>query len=154
MFAMKMTFKSDFPFSERAVLKAQKHGCEVGVREWHAKLHGKHFRHEAQAFYGYMPRKPYTIWEKKKKYGHTRPLVKTGNSKKLLDVLDIRGTATGARIISHARTMNFHPHLLHESGAIHPTEVGTVLQPAYEKGVIEVLKRSRRKRNGVVPTNP
>ena len=83
---------------------------------WHRHYRPKHFTLKGAREYGYAPRSgergsgrgfkgSYTA-RKLKKFGHTRPLVYTGESAQLARILDVRGTSKGSRTIIHARGFN------------------------------------------------
>lgn len=50
-------------------------------------------------------RRSYTA-RKRRKFGHTKPLVYTGESESLAKIRDIRATSKGVRIVNHARGLN------------------------------------------------
>lgn len=81
---------------------------------WHDQMRPRHFTHEGARIYNYVAReagenqsfgRSYT-GQKLRKYGHTKPLVKTGVSEKLAKIRDVRPTSKGARVVLHARGLN------------------------------------------------
>ncbi|MGB0714271.1 MAG: hypothetical protein ACPGXK_00220 [Phycisphaerae bacterium] len=85
-------------------------------RFWHRYFRPKHFTAKGAREYGYAPRKgergsgrafkgSYTA-RKLKRFGHTRPLVYTGESAQLARIMDVRGTSRGSRTVIHARGLN------------------------------------------------
>lgn len=93
----------------------------LGV-QWHANYRELHFKNLASARYGYTPRagergrpakrfdRSYT-GRKLKQFGHTRPLVLTGESEQATRQLDVRATAkrgtAQVKIVLHAPKLNF-----------------------------------------------
>jgi hypothetical protein len=51
---------------------------------------------------------------KLRRFGHTRPLVLTGESMRLAAIRDVRSTSKGAKVVIHARVLNFRPHMRRE----------------------------------------
>lgn len=91
---------------------------ETGVH-WHRSMRPKHFTHAGAREYGYTPRKgergaagtkgfrqSYT-GRKLKRFGHTLPLVYTGESRELTRIRDVRATSKGVRIVMNAPKLNF-----------------------------------------------
>jgi hypothetical protein len=90
---------------------------ELGVH-WHDEFRPKHFTNRGATEYGYTPRQGENMGKdtkgffrtytgrKLRKFGHTRPLVKTGVSEKLCKIRDVRATRNGVRVVIHARTFN------------------------------------------------
>ena len=85
---------------------------------WHTTMRPKHFTHQGAKEYGYSPRKgergskgggrfrsSYT-GRKLRKFGHTLPLVYTGESRALTRIRNVRATSTGVRVIMRAPTLN------------------------------------------------
>ena len=100
--------------SKNAAAKATYEGMGLF---WHENQLDKHFTHAGAREYNYAPRqtaepgartfaRSYT-GQKLKKFGHTLPLVKTGQSRRLCRIRDVRPSSKGARIVLHARTFNF-----------------------------------------------
>ena len=90
---------------------------------WHKDFRAKHFTRRGASEYGYAPRsgergnippqgfhRSYT-GQKLKRFGHTRPLVFTGESERATRQRDIRATATSkrakVRVHLHAPKLNF-----------------------------------------------
>lgn len=85
---------------------------------WHKTMRPKHFTHAGAREYGYRPRKgergnphpkgfarSYT-GRKLKKFGHTLPMVFTGESRSLTGIRDVRATSKGTRVVMRARGLN------------------------------------------------
>ena len=85
---------------------------------WHKQFRPKHFTKAGAREYGYEPRKgesgnphrrgfrrSYT-GIKLRRFGHTRPLVWTGESQRLTQLRDVRATSKGVRIVLRAPTFN------------------------------------------------
>lgn len=114
---------------------------QAGGEFYHENYVDLHFRNSASLRYGYRPRsgepgsknppgskyykRTYT-WRKLKKFGHTRPLEWTGESRALANVRDVRSTSKWARIYSHARVLNFKPWLFEELSRVIPQEAEAV----------------------------
>ncbi len=89
---------------------------------WHERFRAKHFTNAGATEYGYTPRQgergrpsgkfrsSYT-GRKLTKFGHTRPLVYTGESERRTRQLDVRATAkrgeARVRVVLHAPALNF-----------------------------------------------
>jgi hypothetical protein len=90
------------------------------LTHWHREMRPKHFTHAGATEYRYAPRRgergggrrfegSYTQ-RKLKKYGHTRPLEFTGESKRASADLKIKATSKGGRCILSTPRLNYrHP---------------------------------------------
>lgn len=96
------------------VLKPAYH--DIGVY-WHTHYRKKHFTHAGASEYGYTPRKgdrgsgrrfkgSYTA-KKIRKWGHSKPLIWTGESERLTRIRDVRATSKGCRVVLKANKLNF-----------------------------------------------
>ncbi len=106
-----MTTKAILPLMEDVYFKMAQH--------WDTEFKERHFTKEGAREYGYIPRKgerggrnfkkTYT-GRKKEAFGHTLPLVFTGDTmRRLTSVSDIRATKKFGRAILNAPTLNFIP---------------------------------------------
>jgi hypothetical protein len=82
---------------------------------WHQHFFRKHFTHRGATEYGYTKRNPHYEFRKYKKFGHTYPLVYSGQGRTDASSPRIVATATRAearvRVIMHAPVFNFkNPH--------------------------------------------
>lgn len=88
---------------------------------WHKHMRPKHFTKQGAAEYGYLKRKgegqegtkfyhrSYT-GRKLRKFGHTNPMVYTGESLQMSRMRDVRSTGKGARVVMHTPKLNLrHP---------------------------------------------
>lgn len=83
---------------------------------WHANFRKKHFTRAGAREYGYAERETWSpgrrsfersyTGRKLARYGHTLPLVKSGESMRLTRIRDVRSTSKGGRVVLHARTFN------------------------------------------------
>jgi hypothetical protein len=99
---------------------AVREGWRAAGELWHEQFRPKHFTHAGAREYGYLPRKgergneegfrrSYT-GRKLHKFGHTYPLVYTGESMRLTRMQDVRPTSKGVRVVYRAYKFNFrHP---------------------------------------------
>jgi hypothetical protein len=118
---------------------------------WHIHFRPLHFRNVATRRYGYQFRqgenlrgakgfrRSYT-GQKLRKFGHTRPLVFSGDSERLTEIRDVRATATGgqfgsaqARVVMPANTLNFRrypqsPDMRKELTTVIPEEINEISQ--------------------------
>jgi len=95
--------------ARRELNKLYKKMFMAGAGWWHGRFEKKHFTARGAAQYKYRRRsKKYTA-KKQRIFGHTLPLVFTGQSRILASIRDIRGTAKGARAVIHARGLNRRP---------------------------------------------
>lgn len=103
---------------------------------WHAHFRLKHFTHAGAREYGYTPRKgeagsnrkfagSYTQ-RKLRKYGHTRPLEFTGESKARSANANITATSRGARCRMNLPRLNWK----HPKSLIAPRDEMTRISPA------------------------
>lgn len=80
---------------------------------WHLRFFPKHFTHRGATEYGYTKRNARYERFKYKKFGHTYPLVFTGNSRTRASSPRIVATAkrgeARVRVIMHAPTLNLTP---------------------------------------------
>lgn len=75
---------------------------EAAGRFWHQEILPKKFTHAGATEYGYQGRTPQYTRRKLRKFGHTYPLVYTGELKRqALRTEDIRSTARGVKIVIH-----------------------------------------------------
>lgn len=111
--AVRLRYDSE---SLRAILKAA--WRKVG-EYWHENFRLEHFKNSAMSRYNYTPRRgesgsgfgfkgSYTKG-KMKKFGHTKPLVYTGQSMHATALRDIRPRHDGVKIHLHAPLFNFRP---------------------------------------------
>jgi hypothetical protein len=78
---------------------------------WHRVLRPKHFTHAGATEYGYEPRSQRYTWRKLKTFGHTFPLVFTGESRERTRIRRITGTYKGSKVIMNAPSLNYrHPN--------------------------------------------
>lgn len=99
----------------RGILKAAWH--DLGVT-WHRELRPKHFTAAGAREYKYQPRegepgKPGRtrgrsyLRRKQRMFGHTLPLVFTGELRSLTRIRDVRATAKGVRVVMQANKANW-----------------------------------------------
>lgn len=115
---------------------------KIGVH-WHREFLPEHFKNSAMSRYpdAYRPRKgergnphprgfekSYT-GRKLRRFGHTRPLVYTGESRRLANIRDVRATMKGNRVVIHARTLNRK----NKHSQINMREEATVINAAEER---------------------
>lgn len=104
---------------KRELQKLKKAAFEAAGVCWHQQIRPKHFTTAGAGEYGYAPRKgergnvgshgfqrTYT-GRKLKAYGHTRPLVLTGESEAMSRIRDVRATSKKARIVIRAPRLNY-----------------------------------------------
>jgi hypothetical protein len=121
---------------------------KIGVH-WHRHYRPKHFTREASSIYGgvYKPRRgesgnehprgfrrSYT-GRKLRRFGHTNPLVFTGESRRLAKIQDVRATSKGNRVVYHARKLNFK----NRHSQINMREEATVVRESEATKLIEVF---------------
>jgi hypothetical protein len=75
--------------------------------DWHRKHRPRHFTLDGIRRYGYTPRKRSYNRRKRREYGHTLPLVKSGVSKTLSTDKTVRATLRGVSITMPVRVLNF-----------------------------------------------
>lgn len=115
-----MTIPTLFKFKERGATpgimkrelrKLQKLAYEQDGLWWHKMFRPKHFTKRGATEYGYAPRqgeagsgwskgfrRSYT-GKKLRRYGHTRPLVLTGETQSMTRVRDVRANSNGVRVV-------------------------------------------------------
>lgn len=95
-------FDGSFAVPKSRLAAARKQALMHAGRFWYRFILGKHFTHAGASEYGYQKRSPrYTIY-KLKKYGHTYPLVKTGQLKRsVMNTQDIRVTSNKVTVVLH-----------------------------------------------------
>lgn len=76
---------------------------------WHRVMRPEHFTHRGAAKYGYTQRTGKHQRRKLRRFGHTYPLVFTGESRRLSGIMDIRATSRGVRVVMRTRALNFRP---------------------------------------------
>jgi len=100
-------------------------------RLWHARFFRRHFQGGAAARYGYRPRSTKYVLRKKRKFGHTAPLIYTGLMRKQLgrgifvtgNRYRAKGVMHGPRYVFMRQTaINNRPYLAGEVTALAPDE--------------------------------
>jgi len=104
---------------KRELNKLMKKAFEAAGIHWHQEIRPKHFTSAGAGEYGYAARKgergnvgthgfarTYT-GRKLKAYGHTQPLVLTGESQGMTRMRDVRATSKKVRIVLRAPKLNF-----------------------------------------------
>jgi len=128
---------------------------------WHEKHRRRHFSHFGARLYGYEPRRRSYNFRKRKRFGHTLPLVFTGVSRKLSQTKRIRVSNSGTperpqlsvHITMPIRVFNFKPrgsnvNMRQEFSTISRDELDL-----YERNAVDALEdrisrlRPRRTRN-------
>lgn len=104
----------------RTLNRAKKESWHHEGVVWHTQNRAKHFTKKGAREYGYTPRKgeqgggasfagSYTA-QKLKRFGHTLPLVFTGEGRRLTKVARITSTSKGVKVrMVSARKFNFKP---------------------------------------------
>lgn len=114
---------------------------------WHRLYMAEHFKNSAMTRYPgvYKPRKgergnehpkgfKYSYTGRKlRRFGHTLPLVFSGQSRRLAGIRDVRSTSNGGRVVIHARTFNRK----NPDSKINMREEATVVNAAEEKDLTE-----------------
>lgn len=134
---------------------------------WHARFLQEHFKNSAFQRYAevYRPRKgmsgnphprgfkrSYT-GQKLRRFGHTLPLVYTGESRRLARIRDVRATSRGNRVVIHARRFNMRsPHsrinMREEATIIIASEerkLGEVFDETFQRGIDVIRTRETKK---------
>lgn len=83
-----------------------KEGWFALAAHWHAKYRPLHFSEAGYWRYGYERYDKRYLRRKQNKFGHKKPLVWTGESKRLSENQDIRGTSKEARVVMRVPTLN------------------------------------------------
>lgn len=125
---------------------------------WHRTMRPKHFTKAGAREYRYDPRqgeragqgtkrfrRSYT-GQKLRRFGHTDPLVLTGESRRATAIRRIKGTSKGARVIMRAPKLNFRTPgrkktMREELTTISRPEVRrliTVLRKKIKKGIADI----------------
>lgn len=137
---------------KRVFNNMKKDGMAAGMIWWHRYFRANHFTNKGAREYGYAKRqgepgrpaptrngkqkRSYTA-EKVRRYGHSRPLVKTGRSEKLARIRDVRATSKGAKAVIHARTLNFR----RPGSAINMRKEMTKITPQEARVMIRVARK-------------
>jgi hypothetical protein len=113
---------NDGSFSRAAWLRLIQYAWEQVGRKWHLEMRPKHFTKEGAKEYFYEPRQGESqgtggkkFWssytgQKKRKFGHTLPLVWTGETRDMSRTANITATSRGVRIkYSLPMHVNFTP---------------------------------------------
>lgn len=144
------------PKQFRQMLKASFH--TIGVH-WHRRMRPKHFTKVGGREYGYQPRqgepgnptsRPFRstyTGRKLKRYGHTRPLVKTGESRAFSRIRDVRSTSKGTRVVMRVPRLSFRrspsaPHMQQELRTISKPE-NRELQQRFDKHMQQEINKQR-----------
>lgn len=103
----------------RSLNRVTKEAWRAVGAHWHQHFRPRHFEQRWASYYSYLPRKgqsgnpdmhgfnrSYT-GRKLRTFGHTRPLVLTGESMLRTKQRDVRSTSKGVRVVLHAPKFNF-----------------------------------------------
>ena len=128
--------------------RALKYAWEQTGVYWHEHFREKHFTSAGATEYGYKPRqgergrqgakgfsRSYT-GRKLKKYGHTRPLELTGQSRASTRTRKVTATSKGARVVMRAPALNFKAR----GSDINMNEEMRTISPAESKVLSRVLE--------------
>ncbi len=98
MFTTTLTYRGFDGLKKSTLNREVKKLMQKALRNWHKNTLPRHFRRGAAGRYGYMPRdKKYNRY-KQRRYGHSKPLVKTGDLQRMVSrAATIRGTSKRAR---------------------------------------------------------
>jgi hypothetical protein len=80
---------------------------EKALVHWHANIRPKHFQESAISEYGYRSRTADYEDRKEDKFGHSRPLVYTGESQRATEQFQVRPTSKGATLAMGAGNLAF-----------------------------------------------
>lgn len=93
----------------RVLNQIVKDGLAANGEYWHKNYRRRHFHVRAFTYYSYAPRSRKYDRYKRKKLGHTHPLVFTGVSRNLSEGKTIRATPQKVDVIMPTRAFNFRP---------------------------------------------
>lgn len=149
-----MEYQNAAPALQRKLKPSIREGLKASTEFWHRWYLKGHFKQSAMSRYRYRRRTQKYNDFKKKKYGHTKPLVLTGDmERQMRRSRTVRGTSKRASVTMSA------PNYIHRSQANQPNkklEVLTLLkyeedvlvrvvEKRIEKGIKSVeIKRKRR----------
>lgn len=94
---------------QRVLRQIVKEGLAANGDYWHKNYRRRHFHVRAYTYYRYTPRKRGYDRYKRKKLGHTHPLVFTGVSRNLSEGKTIRATPDKVDVIMPTRAFNWKP---------------------------------------------
>jgi len=136
---------------KRELNKLKKVAFAAAGIHWHQEIRPKHFTSAGAGEYGYAARKgergnaggygfkrSYT-GRKLTAYGHTDPLVLTGESQGRTKMRDVRPTSKKVRIVLHAPALNFHPG---EMEAVSQRDAAAMVK-CYERALNAAIKQVR-----------
>jgi len=103
--------RQELGISARQFQAAKREVFRAMGREWHGQYLRLHFTADATSRYGYVRRKGEAktpgskgfastyVGRKLKRFGHSRPLVFTGEGERLAQLLDLRASSTQGRVV-------------------------------------------------------
>lgn len=95
-------FEGSFAASKSQMREARKLALHQAGRFWYRFILGKHFTHAGATEYQYQERSPKYRLYKLRRYGHTYPLVKTGQLKRsVMSTEDIRVSSNKVSVVLH-----------------------------------------------------
>lgn len=122
MILFKIKYQGAVPrLAQRELRRLLRDSFEDAGVFWHRMFRRKHFTKAGAREYGYTPRKGEQAGRgskafrrshtgrKLRQFGHTLPLVFTGQSRQLTRIRDIRATSKGVRIVMRAPGLNRRP---------------------------------------------
>ncbi len=140
-----MKFKAQIQNSELVNFKASQVNrllrfefAKIG-RWWHRVARPRHFNRGAFQRYGYTPRKGGYNRRKRRKFGHTKPLVLTGETFRLSNTHQVRATAKGVTVAYNSlRKLNFKAR----GSKVNMRAEFETISPSEEKHMTELMVNS------------
>lgn len=139
---------------KRVIERANKPAFVEAGKLWHQRFRRQHFGADASARYGYAPRKPLYLKNKRRAVGHIRPLVFSGQSEQLSRIRDVRATSKRGRIVLHTPGLNRkHPasqvNMREEMTTVIASEGQAMAERFVAKKVSEMSRYTRRKKTRI-----
>lgn len=143
--------------AKRKLPRILKEAFRLTLSFWHKSMRPKHFTKAGATEYGYDKRsgergsgrafKGSYTQKKLRKFGHTKPLVYTGESMNLSRIRDVRSTSKGGRVVMRVPTFNRRPKGKKRSMREEMTQVSVKernqLVRIFERAVDAQIKRVR-----------
>lgn len=116
---------------------------EATGKYFHSRMLPERFTEKGARLLNYPPRSRAYNERKRKKFGHTRPLVFTGEAEALAKIQDVRATSKGVRIINHARKLQ---NLINLKRRARMADEVRRIAPSERDELVRVLNREVDKR--------
>jgi hypothetical protein len=152
-----ITYRGADPGLPKRQFNNMKKACYGAIAQhWFEQYRPLHFRESAYSRYRFKARARDYVKRKRKRKGHNRPMVWSGESERLSRMARITSTNKGGKVAMSARKLNFrHPasviNMAEELRKVNKIEVKEI-QKVFDKRLQEQFTRNRDERRVTIRT--